>query len=74
MFQTDVYSEIDCIIVNEASCDAIQLPTFHDNVIINKVIELLPKQMQIINLPNLKSSYYDSYNIQHGWTDGQDHS
>ena len=26
--QTDVYSEIDCTIVNEAICDAIQLPTF----------------------------------------------
>ena len=25
--QTDIYSEIDCIILNEASCDAIQLPT-----------------------------------------------
>ena len=25
--QMDVYSEIDCIIVNEASCDAIQYPT-----------------------------------------------
>ena len=43
--QTDVYTEIDCIIINEASCDAIQLPTllgvFEVLVVVEIVVILL---------------------------------